>query len=67
MWADQGDNSERSIEERDPDAGGLLIRIDLKENLEKVPWTKEQRASGVAKITFLSEKRGGWKSDEYVK
>ena len=67
MWADQGGNSGRPVEERDPDAGGLLTRIDLKENLEKVLWTKEQRASGVAKIKFLSEKLGGWKSDEYVK
>ena len=35
MWADQGDNSGTPIEEHDPNTGGLLTGIDLKENLKK--------------------------------
>ena len=67
MWCDAGENAARPVEQRDPEVGGLLIRTELKDNLEKVLWTKEQRASGVAKIECLSEKLGGWKSDEYLK
>ena len=49
MWSDRRDNENLPPNERDPSNGGLLSRGDLKTNLGKVLWTREQRASGVAK------------------
>ena len=67
MWSDPKGNTNLPPNDRDPDNGGIMSRHDFKDNLEKVVWTREQKASGVAKVKFLTDKLGGWKSDEYYK
>ena len=67
MWSERGANEALPPHQRDPDNGGLVSRTDFKANLEKVEWTRQQKASGIAKVKFLTDKLGGWKSDEYYK
>lgn len=67
IWADLGENADRDIDERDPSVGGLVSRNDLKEHLEHVKWTKQQKASGVPSTKSLTDKLGGWKADDFLK
>ena len=67
IWADLGENLGKEINNRDPSQGGLIDREEFKAALEEVKWTREQKASGCPKITSLSDKLGGWKSDDYLK
>ena len=67
MWVDMGDNSARPVNDRDPADGGLLFRDELRDALAKVQWTREQKASGSASVSSLSDKLGGWKSDQFLK
>ena len=35
--------------------------------LNMVEWTREQKASGSASVKCLTDKLGGWKSDQFLK
>ena len=67
IWAELGENRERGVNERNPKDGGLICRNAFKEALEKVKWTKQQRATGVPNSKSLTDKLGGWKANEYLK
>jgi hypothetical protein len=47
--------------------GGLINHGDFGSALNAVPWPKEERASGVARLKSLTDKLGSWKSNEFKK
>ena len=59
MWADMGDNVGRPVNQRMPSDGGVLSRGDFAQAFQAVPWSREQKASGVAKTKSLTDKLGG--------
>jgi hypothetical protein len=65
MWSDLGNNVDKEIDDRDPSIGGLLSRLEFSTALKAVKWTTEEKATGVARLSSLSDKLGGWKSNEY--
>jgi len=67
MWMDIGQNVHRPINARDPTVGGLVVHGDFEKALEAVPWPKEGKASGVARLKSLTDKSGSWKSNEFKK
>ena len=67
IWPDIGNNADVPVNDRTPDAGGLLNRGDFGKALEAVRWTREEKAKGVARLKSLTDKLGSWKSDEFVK
>ena len=67
MWSEMGTNSSKPVNERDPSEGGLLFHDEFQSALNMVEWTREQRASGSASVKCLTDKLGGWKSDQFLK
>ena len=67
IWVDMGENVGRSVNCRDPTGGGLIDRDDFSSALAVVNWPKEEKASGVARVTSLTDKMGGWKSNDFKK
>lgn len=65
MWADLGENAVREVNDRVPNDGGLLVREELKQALGSVEWTCEEKEKGVARLNTLTDKLGGWKSNEF--
>ena len=65
MWPDLGENTEKEVNHRDPAVGGLLVREEFKDAFEAVKWTSEEMGKGVAKLRTLTDKLGGWKSNEF--
>ena len=65
MWADLKDNAEKTVNDRIPEDGGLLVRDDFSSALQCVPWTTEEKEKGVARMKTLTDKLGGWKSNEF--
>ena len=67
IWPDLLDNAQLPPNLRNPEQGGLIFRDEFERALKKVKWTREQIASGVASVRCLTDKLGGWKTDEYLK
>ena len=67
MWIDMGENSSKPVNERNCEDGGLVVHEELQRALNIVEWTREQKASGSASVKCLTDKLGGWKSDQYIK
>ena len=67
FWADMGENAELPVNSRDPKFGGLVNRDVFASALNTVNWPKEEKASGVARVKSLTDKMGGWKSNDYKK
>ena len=67
IWADMGENSVRPVNNRDPKVGGLVNRNEFASALDAVVWPREEKASGVARVRSLTDKMGGWKSNDYKK
>lgn len=65
MWADLAENADKAVNDRDPAAGGLLVRDEFKRALECVNWTNEEKEKGVARMKSLTDKLGSWKSNEF--
>ena len=65
MWPDLGENMQRDVNEREPADGGLLDREEFKAALQSVEWTTEEKGKGVARMNALTDKLGGWKSNEF--
>lgn len=67
IWVDMQENAGRSVNTRDPADGGLIDRDDFASGLTAVNWPKEEKASGVARVRSLTDKMGGWKSNDFKK
>ena len=67
MWINMRDNSSKPVNERNPEDGGLVVHEELQCALHIVEWTREQKARGSASVKCLTDKLGGWKSDQYIK
>ena len=65
MWADLGENLGNEVNDRDPTGGGLMVRTEFKAALQAVKWTTEEKGKGVARLKTLTDKLGGWKSNEF--
>lgn len=65
MWPELGDNEGLPVNERSPDNGGLLNRGDFSKAITAVRWTTEEYQKGVARLKSLTDKLGGWKSNEF--
>ncbi len=65
MWADMGENAGKSLNNRDPAVGGLLVREEFKHAVECANWTNEEKEKGVARMKSLTDKLGSWKSNEF--
>lgn len=67
IWADMGENADQPVNNRDPNVGGLVNRNEFASALNAVAWPREEKASGVARVKSLTDKMGGWKSNDYKK
>ena len=67
IMTDMKENSSKSINDRDPDVGGLIHKEDFERGLNAVCWTVEQRESGIPTYSSFKDTLGSWKTDQYVK
>lgn len=65
MWPDLGENAAKEVNDRDPAVGGLLDHSEFKIAYEAIKWTSEEKGKGVGRIKTLTDKLGGWKSNEF--
>lgn len=65
MWPDLGDNAGKAVDDRDPEVGGLIVRGEFNSALQAIKWTSEEVGKGVARMKTLTDKLGGWKSNEF--
>ena len=67
IWVDMGENSRRSVNTRDAADGSLIDCDDFASGLTAVNWLKEEKASGVARVSSLTGRMGAWKSNDFKK
>ena len=67
MWPEMGENRNRDVNGRNPNDGGVIDRGEFAADLHAVPWTTEQKASGIARLQNLTDRLCGWKPAEFNK
>ena len=61
------ENSLKEVNDKKPEDGVLINRKNVRKALNAVPWEREQNATEVPSRKTLTDKLGGWKSDQYYK